>query len=160
MCVVLQRISWTASVYVMRVTKIPDSWSGLAPEVHSTDCQHCSVNTMVVSTSVVLDHTLKQHKQHPRFHVTCLICGAVHKKYDSYRKHFSRQHPDRGYTKENCSNSESYSAFSLMENPPETCSNPSELLVNQLTSQSAAFVAVAKLFWSNTGSCRLCGVTN
>lgn len=55
-------------------------------------CSFCDYTNSL--NEAVVNHTIKKHKSHPSFSVSCTMCGASYRKYDSYRKHVLRKHND------------------------------------------------------------------
>lgn len=54
----------------------------------------CSMCDFIGTCDAVIHHVIRTHEGHPLFAITCDACGGSWKKYESFRKHVSRKHPD------------------------------------------------------------------
>jgi len=56
----------------------------------TTTCSYCDY---VGVPSEIIKHSVAEHSNHPSFFLSCDVCGATYKKYESFRKHIQRKHP-------------------------------------------------------------------
>ena len=94
----------------------------------------------------IIRHAVQQHSCHPCFFLTCDICGGTWKRYDAFRKHVSRKHPNSTPASAELPNYQDASADDTFgyQVPLPDSTDKCEVLEKQLVEQSAAYILKLK----------------